>query len=187
MIIVKWIIISAMVAPMVVDCFNGNARKRIGIFSRITVGMLAVNFLVISSVIATSIALHKVFPFLDWSWFALLGDKGTNVTVAPMKIPYIGVIFTAILIYNLPNMAYAEEDMFRNGLSTWMEALPWAVVFGMTHCIAGVPIYAGIALTISGLWFTSRYFSGGIELSATHHVAYNLIVVVFFGTVLLIG
>lgn len=186
MIILKWLLVAAMVAPIIADCFNGNARKRIGVFSQITAGMLVVNLLVILLVVAAAVALQATFPFLRWSWLSLLGTQGINPTVAPMAVPYIGIPFTAILIYNMPNMAHAEEELFRSGLSTWGEALPWAIIFGLSHCLIGVPLSAGIALTIAGLWFTSRYFAGGIELSTAHHTAYNLIVVTVIAIILLV-
>jgi hypothetical protein len=35
----------------------------------------------------------------------------------------------------------------------------------------------GLALSLGGLWLTHQYFRGGVERSALHHTAYNLILV----------
>lgn len=48
--------------------------------------------------------------------------------------------------------------------------------FGLVHCLAGIPVFAGLALSLGGLWFTYQYFRGGVEASTVHHLTYNLLI-----------
>ena len=41
----------------------------------------------------------------------------------------------------------------------------------------GVPVCAGLALSLGGLWLTHQYFRGGVERSTLHPTAYNLMLV----------
>ncbi len=70
-----------------------------------------------------------------------------------------------------------EEKWFRLGTQNWFEGLYMSLFFGIVHCLVGIPIAAGLAITFAGLWFTHQYFIGGIELSALHHTTYNLVAV----------
>lgn len=67
--------------------------------------------------------------------------------------------------------------MFRLGVVTWPDAFKWSLIFGLSHCIVGVPLSVGLALSIGGLWFHYQAFEGGISQSTIHHTAYNLILV----------
>ncbi len=69
-----------------------------------------------------------------------------------------------------------EEVVFRQGTSSWFDGLIRSLLFGIAHCLVGVPIGTGIAIAVPGIWFTSQYFLGGVELSALHHTTYNLII-----------
>ena len=62
-------------------------------------------------------------------------------------------------------------------------AIVTGVLFGLVHCLIGIPLGAGLALTLLGLWLSQIYFDGGVELSTQAHTAYDLIVfgIVFGG------
>lgn len=120
---------------------------------------------------------------LQWSWLSLLAgpkdkDVGTNLGVsAGASIPYFGVIFVLLLFLNLPGLARNEEEIYREGTKNWTDAIPRSLKFGIMHCLVGVPVAAGIALALPGLWFTSEYFKGGVEQSTRVHAIYNMILV----------
>ena len=78
-----------------------------------------------------------------------------------------------------------EEKWFRLGTESWQQGLYLSFLFGMVHCLVGIPVAAGMVISIAGLWFTHQYFIGGVELSALHHTTYNLIIfsVLFLGLV----
>ncbi len=120
---------------------------------------------------------------LQFSWLTLLSTPeekvhGTNLIVAAgSSIPYFGVIFLGLLFLNLPGMARAEEEMFREGTKSWKDGVPRSLAFGLMHCIVGVPVAAGLALMIPGLWFTREYFQGGVDRSTRVHAFYNMIMI----------
>ena len=167
------------------------------VFSRISISVVLQNLLVICVVIATFIALTKVAPFLKWSWFSLFtrenpetGEEtpheGTNIHLIPSNVKYFGLVFLVILAINLPEYAHMEEKWFREGTISWQHGLFLSLLFGMVHCIVGVPLGAGLAISVAGIWFTHQYFAGGVELSTVHHTTYNLILVsiLFLGLLL---
>ena len=90
---------------------------------------------------------------------------------------YFGLAFLVLLAVNLPRYAHMEEEWFREGTISWEQGLLMSALFGLAHCLVGVPIGAGLAISVAGLWFTHQYFVGGVELSTIHHATYNLILV----------
>jgi len=116
--------------------------------------------------------------FLNWSWLTLLSDgkhvQAGNQMVMGATIPYFGVVFLILLMLNLPRLAAAEEEEFRQGTKDWWHAIPRSLMFGMMHMVVGVPLWCGLALSIPGMWFTRQYFKGGISRSTMTHAAYNL-------------
>ena len=83
------------------------------------------------------------------------------------------VPFVVLLAVAMPQLVAGEERLFRAGTRSWAQAVGRSVVFGLAHLVSGVPIAAGLALSIAGLWFTRQYFSGGLECSTTYHLAWN--------------
>jgi len=153
----------------------------------ITGWMLLKNLFVILVFVLVAVSLYKLCPILRWSWICLFKDKeesedgekemnGGNIWLFPARVKYFGLFFILLFILNLPQFALAEEEWFREGIQNWREGILMSVLFGMIHCLVGVPLAIGLALIISGMWFTHQYFIGGIELSTLHHTSYNLIV-----------
>jgi hypothetical protein len=120
---------------------------------------------------------------LQFSWLSLLAsptDKtaGTNLIVtAGASVPYFGIVFLVLLFLNLPGMARSEEEMFREGTKSWRDGIPRSLAFGLVHCLVGVPVAAGLALVIPGLWFTREYFQGGVDRSTRVHAFYNMMMI----------
>ncbi len=133
-------------------------------------------------VIAACVGLFYLpIPFLQWSWLSLLAgpnnpNAGTNLIIsAGASVPYFGILFVILLFFNLPRFARDEEETFREGTENWLQAIPRSLAFGFMHCIVGVPIAAGFALSLAGLWFTAEYFRGGVDRSTRVHAFYNMV------------
>jgi hypothetical protein len=120
---------------------------------------------------------------LQFSWVSLLASptenkQGANLIVAAgTSIPYFGLVFLALLFFNLPGMARSEEEMFREKTKSWRDGIPRSIAFGLFHCIVGVPVAVGLALTIPGLWFTQEFFWGGVDRSTRVHAVYNMLMI----------
>jgi hypothetical protein len=157
--------------------------QNLAVFSSITWLTVGQNILLIVIIFASSIGLAKAVPFLKWSVLSLVPTEdgkereGTNIHLIPLQVKYLGLIFAALLAFNLPLVTRTEEMIFRNGLMNWQQGLLSSLLFGFAHCLVGVPLVAGICLTIAGIWFTHTYFVGGVELSTLHHTTYDLILV----------
>jgi hypothetical protein len=182
----SWLTIS-MVGDLASD---GQLWKNLGIIAQIRPTMILQNIIVIIFVVSIAIGLMLIHPIFKWSWFCLFKPKGgrkeiegANIVAIPAQVKWFGIFFTIILLLNLPYFAKFEEGVFREGTDNWREGIVWSIYFGMLHCYVGVPIGAGMALSIGGLWFTHQYFIGGTELSTLHHTTYNLIII----SLLLVG
>jgi hypothetical protein len=118
--------------------------------------------------------------FLNMSWLDLLATKGEKVQHANQmlvgaQIPVFGLVFVLLLFVNLPRLAAAEEEAYRDGTKDWFHAVPKSILFGLMHLVVGLPVWAGLALSIPGMWFTSQYFKGGIERSTMAHAIYMIL------------
>lgn len=163
------------VDPVVVD-------RNLLYFHRLTLGIIGEAAVIIALVIGAVAVLEKInSPVLQFSWLSLFGGKsddvGENINLSPAKIPVVGVVFLAAILFNLPTLAYYEEMIFRQGLESYNQAALWSLIFGLCHCLAGVSIAIGLALSIGGMWFSSLYLQGTLADAITGHTAYNLIVV----------
>ncbi|MDD3487678.1 MAG: hypothetical protein PHF35_04895 [Candidatus Moranbacteria bacterium] len=180
---------ATMLLLMTAGLFDGSLSKNLAVMSHINLTIFGQNLLVITSIILVFLGLRKLHPFFNWSWWRLFKPKGSdeyengkNINFIPTDIKWVGLLFCILLILNLPALALQEENWFRLGTITWTQGLYRSLLFGMMHCLVGIPLAAGIALTIGGLWFTHQYFIGGVDLSSLHHTTYNLIL----GAILLI-
>lgn len=133
------------------------------------------------------------FPWLGW-WIGRLflrrtkksaaqrsdsapRTEPTNLNFAPTEIRFVGPIYLALLMFDLPVIAFTEEMIFRQGTASWPEAIVRSLLFGFVHMLVGVPLFAVASLSVAGLWFSYFYFEGGVELSTLHHTTYDFIVV----------
>jgi hypothetical protein len=172
------------------------------VISGITWNIVLENVMVLVLVMTCYFALIQAIPGMKWSWWSLLmkkdrkdeeeesGEKlegeeleGWNIHLLP-NLKLLG-LYLPILAFCIPSLVTIEERIFRQGINTREEGILMSLIFGMVHCLSGVPIAAGLSISIAGLWFTHQYFNGGIERAIVHHTAYD-IVVLFTVTMLLL-
>lgn len=175
--------------PMITSLWDvERMTKNWEVFSSISASIVFQNVLVIVVVIAVFVGLTEVAPFFKWSWFSLFSredpetgestpQEGTNIHLIPSNVKYFGLVFLILFAINLPRYAHMEEEWFREGTISWGQGLFMSVLFGLAHCLVGVSIGTGLAISVAGLWFTHQYFVGGVDLSTVHHTTYNLILI----------
>jgi hypothetical protein len=136
-------------------------------------------------VVAAATLLISAWPeVMGWSWLQLLAqpgekEQGGNLIVSgAIRFPLFGLLFLVLFLINVPRLARYEEDQFRRGTKGWKQGALRSLHFGLVHCLIGVPIGAGLALGIGGLWFTYQYFKGGVRRSTMYHSVYNMILLV---------
>lgn len=140
-----------------------NRRYSVDLYKRVRLRHIGSALLVVALTFAAYLAISTAVPALDVSWLSLMssggssGGEGTNVLIAPATLPILGPIFIALLLFNMPLITSLEERLFRGGTSSYLQAIPRSLVFGLVHCLVGVPIAAGLALAIPGMWFSRQY------------------------------
>lgn len=131
-------------------------------------------------------------PGLSWGWWSAIGGVGSPVLGVSSRQSgsalewLVPAVFAVMLLPALPLFAEAEERRFRAGAETWSarRRVARAVQFGLIHCLIGIPIGVGMALSIGGGYFTWAYFRGfrrsdgsrdqAIAESTRAHLAYNV-------------
>lgn len=153
--------------------------------------------------LVTAIALSQI-PGLSRGWASLIfGGTGGNIFLEPVTdgsgstsvlIRLAVPVFLLTLLVVLPFLAKIEEEMFRKGGNDWRSIAKRSVVFGLVHCLVGVPLAAGIALILSGLFYGCVYKTAydrclregadpsdaekeGVMASTVAHTLYNLVAV----------
>lgn len=185
--IVGYLVIGILIYAPIHYMIKGKTWKYLVYFKRIRPVMIGQNLLVIIVVVVISaFALYEFLPFLNRSWIyripassgGILAEYGSgNLALLPLTIKFLGLVYAVLLILNLPLLAYGEEEDYRKDTRDWVHAVYRSFRFGLVHCTAGIPMFAGIALGISGLWLSYHYFKGGVERSTAHHLTYNLIII----------
>lgn len=121
-------------------------------------------------------------PILRFSWLVWLATPadgpvaGTNLNVAGARIPGFGLVFLGLLALNIPRLARLEEEIFRRDSGGLGDVLVRSVKFGLVHCLVGVPVAVGLALTLTGFWLTLEYRRGGVRRSTFAHAIHNFLV-----------
>lgn len=157
-------------------------RETVKLAKKITIPSILQNVLVLIAVVAISLCLYRWVPILNFSWLYLLpantsSGGPTNIVMIPLQIRYVGIGFVLLFALCVPTLARREEIVYRLGTRNWRDGSIRSVKFGLAHCLMGVPLCVGVALCVSGLWYTLQYFRGGIERSTLHHSIYNWIIV----------
>lgn len=162
---------------------TGTIKHVFSIYGAITLQDLGYAAAGLVAVVGIFLALVKVAPWLNWSWTHVLNDgnesgirSGENFTVATIRLRLIGPLYGVALFFCLPLLAHIEEQWFRGGTHGWEQGIPRSFLFGMIHCLVGVPLAAGLAIGVLGLWLTQNYFWGGVHQSTEVHAAYNSII-----------
>ena len=156
---------------------------------------------IVTLTIAAAIALWQI-PGLNYGWIKLFFGGNGNMLIKPITegsestnilIRLMVPLFFVALAFVLPFLARSEERSFRKGHDEWSSITKQSVKFGLVHCLVGIPLAAGIALIISGLFYGLKYkraFDRNVEslghwraedeavmVSTTYHTMYNMIVV----------
>ncbi len=138
---------------------NGDTRRTL---RAIRPWMLPAALGLISAVVAASVLLMQV-PGFGTGWWGLLGGEG-NVLVgqtgstSPVLIA-LGVLVPLLLLFSIPRLARFEEEGFRRGAQrrSPTRSAAIALLFGLAHLIAGIPLGVALALSIAGLGFDLTY------------------------------
>jgi hypothetical protein len=154
-------------------------------------------------VITAALALTTL-PVLSWGWWSAIGGVGNPVfgmsdrsSGSPLEW-LIPTVFLLMLVPALPLFAEAEERRFRAGAEEWTteHRVRRAVEFGLVHCLIGIPLGVGLALSIGGGYFTLAYLRGyrrggtaaaGVAESTRAHLAYNASIIAFVGVAVVLG
>jgi hypothetical protein len=100
--------------------------------------------------------------FLHYQWQPFSGvDAGLSMLplISAMESGYRMIIYgtVALILVVAPYLAYEEERLFRYGRSGGGQILRGSLIFGPVHVISGIPLYAGLALIVTGLLFSLFY------------------------------
>lgn len=133
------------------------------ILKNFSVKMFIVVFFGIILVISSSLVLYEYVPFLRWSWTQYFFDNSINIAFAPTHTgnavldKIIGIPFILLLLIAIPKFAYGEEKVFREGTLRHFSILWKSLIFGLIHCVVGIPLSAGFSLVIAGLLYAYIY------------------------------
>lgn len=177
-----------------------NRRYCVSVYRRIRPRGVALNVTVLAVTISLYVLLVRILPWLNYSWISAVVAAGsgqaqaggTNPIAAPLFLPLIGPMFAALLLFCLPLLTRAEERAFRRGTRSMVHAVPRSLVFGLAHCIVGVPLAAGLAISVPGMWFSYVYLTAersgkdGVETAAIAHTTANAVLILFIGSLLLL-
>ena len=143
-------------------------KKRLSRFKALRISHFLKAWATILGVMAVTATLYVLFPPLRWGWWTALGNGGTSViptsaSASPSTFELVMPVLMCIMVMLfLASWAYEEEDVFRRGAEdrTGLQKFIVAFLFGMMHVVVGVPLAAGIGLTLGGLVFTRAYLRG---------------------------
>ena len=142
-----------------------NYRFAWQVYKRFRFGLFIQALCVQSAVVAVGIGLTCV-PFLKYGWLSLFYEGGGNMLLRPIQeasmsesglLRALPVLFVIALLTILPFLAQAEEEVFRQGHEDLGDILWQSLMFGLMHCLVGVPLAFGIALTLTGLFCAYHY------------------------------
>jgi len=167
----------------------------------------------LAGVIGMVLLLEWLLPWTQWGWFSAIGGIGNPVLGeadlgdGPQALAIsaaLAVGFPIIFAVAAIREARSEEESFRKGNQTHTlgRRLRRSIWFGLIHCIIGIPLSAGLALTVMGLWFDYVYQRGftralaggattelaeeaGVNVASAQHAAINLFIIGIVGLALL--
>lgn len=181
----------------------------------------------IGLVVLVAVLLSVVHPWFNVGWWSLMGGQGNvlfgsmapdaahastgsasaavaqpSAVFEPMLL--LPLLIIPLLVFLAPRLVWDEELSFRK--PTWYRttAEQWrsALGFGLIHMVMGVPLAAGLALTLAGMGFTWSYQAGlaapgavsheqsrrrALRAAARLHLTYNMVIMtlVFISVLLL--
>lgn len=138
--------------------------------------------LLVMAIVATAIVLLIQVPLLSKGWTALFyngessniimgpvfeGSKSSNILIR-MLVP----VFMIGLLVAVPFLAHAEEKSFRAKCLSWKAITRVSIIFGLIHCIVGIPLGAGLGLSLLGFFlgwkYRNAYFAKLREMGKTN-------------------
>lgn len=149
--------------------------------------MIPINLVIVFSALWCYATLNRVLPNLNWSWTSLFNKKkrdkndhrpdGSNLELAPIDHPVWGYLFGIVLLINIPQITFMEEQLFRSWAATPELIFISCILFAAVHCVMGVPLTGGMVIALVGLWFTFLFRKYGVEAAAAHHAIYDFVIV----------
>ncbi len=138
------------------------------------------SWFVVAVVVVTGAVLIAAWPgVMGWSWLVLLATPaeaptaGTNLVASGLRVPGFAWVFWILFVLNAPRLAMNEERAFRQWHKTPAAIAVQSVKFGLVHCLVGVPIAFGLALSLAGGWFAVQYLKGGVRRATAYHTLHN--------------
>lgn len=148
---------------------------------------------VLASVLAALVVLLQI-PYLAFGWWTAIGGIGNPVFGASEHglsggaAWLLPVVFGALLLVSLPLLVEQEEWVFRRGAEErgLFGNAAMALVFGLVHVVIGIPVGAGLALSIGGAYFTHVYLieyrrtrsrEAALLESTRAHLGYDVVIV----------
>jgi len=182
------------------------------IWSRFRLRMFFEILAVILQVVLVYSFLVWCSPLFKYGWMNLFLGMSGNMYIAPIveltsaDISWVRILpfmFFLLFLVAVPFMAQIEEKIFRKGHYEWPDMVKMSVVFGLIHCVVGVPLASGIALIGSGLFYAHKYRKSFLSeldkhgnweraeeeamlVSTTYHTLYNSVLVVILIVLLVI-
>lgn len=103
----------------------------------------------------------------------------TNINFIPMHFRWLRWPFLALLLFQLPTLAFTEEALFRAGwlkypTTNWFDGFWRSLGFGFAHILSGSRVRVCIALVFGGLWFNHIYLTAGLDEATAAHTVYNV-------------
>lgn len=102
---------------------------------------------------------------LNWGWWSAMGGTGNVVLgnntdlFGAVGSQWVSRIMLVVLAVLMPNLVTWEERVFRRGIErrSAIGRVLWAGAFGLIHLVAGVPLWAALALSVVGLYCSVVY------------------------------
>lgn len=149
---------------------------------------------VLAAVLVSLVVLLQV-PGLSFGWWTAIGGIGNPVFGASEHglrggaAVLLPALFGALLLVSLPLLVEREEWIFRRGAERRgvVRNTLVALLFGLMHVLVGIPIGAGLALSIGGVYFTHVYLRTFRATRSQHaalaectraHLGYDLVIVI---------
>lgn len=187
--LISWGFVAVVTFDFIRYLRSGKLARHLSVFRRRPASLwlvaVAGSIVLLACVVTAGLSLIALWPSgFGLSWLDLLKfgkpgtPSGTNLIAAGTQIPWFGFAFAALLGLNVPRLARREEEVFRRGTTSWADGAYRSLKFGLVHCIVGVPLGFGLALSLGGLWFTYQYFRGGVRRAAFFHTIYNCMILV---------
>jgi hypothetical protein len=179
--------------------------------------------LAIGTAATAALAVWLAPEALMWGWPKLFGVTAGNILLTPVTTPAASPMqtplpvppppgftlaavallltvlsFLVILLYVMPGIVRREEDVFRRGVVTHGRMVFKSLAFGFSHLLVGLPIVAGLVLSLPGYILARTYRTAhlaalasgmsetdaaqaGAEASTRLHLAYNATLILSVG------